>query len=145
MVVGGFIVLTAMLLAVVPTCVEIGCDIPWPSLPNIPKIPDLPDALNRALSVGANWTQGFLGEVKVALGILALSPFLFLRYHVYFLTPLGARFLDICAYYNPTAPNQDAIFCVEVKTGNATRDKTQRAKDAWISGLFGFPIYEWNV
>jgi RHS repeat-associated protein len=60
--------------------------------------------------------------------------------HVYFWTPYGARYLDICGYYG-WAPKQQPRFCLELKFGGSRYTYQQRWKDVYIMWRHRFPIF----
>jgi RHS repeat-associated protein len=102
-------------------------------------IGNFPRVSRTARNIGPNRARGLAGEAAVAI-LLYQFVRSHLRFHVYFSTPIGKRFLDICGYRSPADKSQDALFCVEVKVGTSRYTRTQRAKDAWISEQYGFPI-----
>jgi hypothetical protein len=84
--------------------------------------------------------KGIFGEL-VAYNILkGLRPDNFYRFHVYFPTSLGKRYLDICGYPGAYVDPQNPDYCVEVKFGNSPYTIDQMEKDAEITRDYHFPI-----
>jgi RHS repeat-associated protein len=101
-------------------------------------------AVASTTSVQARREWGLAFERAVTRRIVRNWPWLHLRFHVFFKTPLKTggirRFLDICGYGEPLAPNTDALVCWEVKTGRS-RNRTQEKQDRWIEIQYRFPIH----
>lgn len=89
----------------------------------------------------ANRAYGTAAELLAAWGVARFIKG-HVRFHVYFQTPLGGRYLDICVYRSAADPNTRALVCFEVKTGRSPYYlTTQWYKDNYIMGTYKFRIY----
>ena len=91
-------------------------------------------------SIASNALQGAWAEILAAWFIWQLFGPGHIRFHVYFWTPLGARYEDICYYRSATDPSTRALFCIEVKSGTSYYGWLQRAKDTYITYHYGVPV-----
>jgi RHS repeat-associated protein len=98
-----------------------------------------------ATSVAVNKAVGTYAEALIMFSLLRYLNYN-VRKQVYFWTPYGSRYEDICVYRRSYDPNYRALFCVEVKVGTSRYYlTTQWWKDVWIMARWGFPIYEVRV